>query len=501
MNNAPTRGRRRRIGALLGAGALALVGVAAIAGPADAATGNVPAGPYTLTITKLANPATGGTPTNGTQQNVSSLTPIPGVVFSIAPVNGVDLTTAAGWTTAAGLTVNASGQVVNGGTTYTTGTAASLTETNSSGVTTYSTSTPSVYEVTETSAPAGTELGQPFLVTLPLPQSNNWLSNVYVYPKNTVQGAPVKTVDDTGAYGLGSTVNWSVAATVPNQKAGDPLTQFTIADALDSRLTPPAAANVTVSLASSTGTAISLPAADYTVAVSGQTVTVTFTPAGLTLLTANPGAVVTAKIPTVVNAVGTGTIQNVANQTIQSSTTQPITTPSNSVQDTWGDVTLRKVDPNGNTLSGAQFQVFTSSANASSLTSPVSVGGATTFTSDAGGTVAINGLKAQTDGTGADLTYYIVETQAPAGYTVAPAFAKAAGGYAVTVAPGSANPTITVTDPQTPPIALPLTGSSGTAVFVVGGLALLALAAAAGILVVRRRRADADEVTAGAAQQ
>jgi fimbrial isopeptide formation D2 family protein len=92
-------------------------------------------------------------------------------------------------------------------------------------------------------------------------------------PEDTVQGAPVKTVDDAGAYGLGSTVNWSVAATVPNQQSGDPLTRFGIADLLDSRLTPPTSADVSVSLASSTGTAIALPAADYAVTVSGQTVT------------------------------------------------------------------------------------------------------------------------------------------------------------------------------------------------------------------------------------
>jgi LPXTG-motif cell wall-anchored protein len=55
------------------------------------------------------------------------------------------------------------------------------------------------------------------------------------------------------------------------------------------------------------------------------------------------------------------------------------------------------------------------------------------------------------------------------------------------VAPGAANPTVTVTDPQAPPIALPLTGSTGTTVFVVGGLALASLAVAAAVLVIRRR--------------
>lgn len=483
----------RRLTAAIGVGSLALLGAAAFAGPANADTtgGNAPAGPYTLTITKLQNPPGGGTPSDGTAQtsgSTSGLTPIPGVVFSIAPVNGVDLTTPAGWTTAAGLTVNSSGQVVGGGTTYTTGAAAALPATGGSGVTTYTTSTPAVYEVTETSAPAGTQLGAPFLVTLPLPQGGNWLTNVFVYPKNTVEGAPVKAVDDSGAYGIGGSVTWRVASTVPNQVAGNAFTQYSLTDPLDARLTPPAPATVTVSLASSTGAAIALPAADYIVSVSGQTVTVDFTASGLALLTANPGAVVTATIPTVVGAVGNGTIQNIANQTIATQSGSTVTTPSNAVQDTWGDVSLRKVDPNGTALAGAQFQVFTSQAAAQSLTDPVAVNGATSFTSDASGAVAIAGLKAQNDGAGANLTYYLVETQAPAGYVIAPAFAQAAGGYALTVAPGAGtNPTVTVTDSQAPPIALPLTGSTGTTVFVVGGLALAALAVGAALLVVRRR--------------
>lgn len=478
----------RRLTAAIGVGALALLGAAAFAGPANADTtgGNAPAGPYTLTITKLQNPPAGGTPTDGSAQT-TGLTPIPGVVFSVAPVNGVDLTTPAGWTTAAALTVNSSGQVDGGGTTYTTGAATALPTTGGSGVTSYTTSTPAVYEVTETSAPAGTELGAPFLVTLPLPQGGNWLTNVFVYPKNTVQGAPVKAVDDTGVYGVGASVTWSVASTVPNQVAGNAFTLYSLTDPLDARLTPPAPATVTVSLASSAGTAIALPAADYTVGVSGQTVTVDFTASGLALLTANPGAVVTATIPTVVGTVGTGTIQNIADQTIGTQTGTTVTTPSNPVQDTWGDVSLHKVDPNGKALAGAQFQVFTSQTDAQNVANPVAVNGATTFTSDASGTVAIDGLKAQNDGVGADLTYYLVETQAPAGYTIAPAFAQAAGGYAQTVAPGAANPTVTVTDPQAPPIALPLTGSTGTTVFVVGGLVLAALAVVAAVLVVRRR--------------
>jgi fimbrial isopeptide formation D2 family protein/LPXTG-motif cell wall-anchored protein len=498
MEHVTNKAFRHRLAALVGAGALALLGVAAVAAPAHADTngGNVPAGPYTLNLTKLANPAAGGTATNGTQQDVSALTAIPGVDYSIAPVTGVDLTTQAGWTTAATLTVNAAGDIVDGsGNTYTTGAGTALPTTDANGLTSYTTSTPAVYEVTETSAPAGTQIAQPFLVALPLPQSNNWLTNVYVYPKNTVEGAPVKTVDDSAAHGVGDTVNWTVKSTVPNQTADNPLTQFSIGDALDSRLTPPAAGDVTVSLAASDGTAITLPAADYTVDVTGQNVTVTFTAAGLALLTAHGSSVVTVGIPTVVNSVGDGTIQNTALQTTQTQNqenagTPPTTTPTNTPQTTFGNLTLHKVDPNGGNLAGAEFQVFTSTGDASTLSNPVSVSGVSTFTSAADGLVAINGLKAQDDGQGVNLNYWLVETKAPAGYSVAPSFAQSAGGFEVSVAPGSANAVVTVTDPQVNPILLPLTGSTGTTIFLGGGLTLAALAAVAAVLLVRRRRSE-----------
>lgn len=498
----------KRLSAVLGATALAILACGVSVAPANADTtgGNVPAGPYNLTITKLQNPASGGTGTDGAQQTLTDPKPLTGVNFSIAPVQGVDLSTAAGWTTAADLKVNSSGQVVDGsGTVYTTGSPTALASTDADGVTTYSTSNANVYEVTETSAPAGVQLGEPFLVELPLPQAStgNWLTDVFVYPKNTVLGAPVKTVDDSKAHAVGDTVDWTITDTVPNQAAGNPLVKYTLTDALDARLTAPSSADVTVSLADASGTAITLPAADYTVDVSGQTVTVDFTAAGLALLTANPSSVITVGFSTVVNAVGDGTIANTATLTSQSQSqadngTPPTDTPSNTTDTTYGDVTLHKQDANGNALKDAEFEVFTSQADAKSLSNPVSVDGATTFTSAADGTVAINGLKAQENGQGADLTYYIVETKAPAGYGIAAAWSQAQGGTAVTVNPGdaSANPVITVTDPQAPAIALPLTGSTGTAIFLGGGLTLAALAAIGAVLIIRRRRRESAQANA-----
>lgn len=508
MQNSPKRSRLPRLATVVGAATLALLAGVASAAPASAATaGNVPSGPYNLTITKLANPASSGIIADGTQQDTSSLTPLAGVGYSIAPVEGVDLSTAAGWTTAADLSVNAAGQVVDGsGTTFTTGTATALSPTDDAGVTTYTTSNANVYKVTETSAPAGTEIGQPFLVTLPLPQNNTWLTDVFVYPKNTVQGAPVKTVDDSGVYGIGAPVRWTIESTVPNQTADNPFVLYSLTDDLDARLTPPATSDVAVTLAASDGTPITLPVADYTVSVTGQKVVVDFAPTGLALLTANPSAVITVKFATIVNSAGAGTIQNIANQIIQTRNqqehgTDPIVIPSTPGDSsiTWGTVEIHKVDPNGNGLAGAQFQVFTTAADANALSNPVSVNGTDTFTTAANGSVAISSLKAQNNGQGANLTYYLVETKAPSGFVISDEFSQANGGYATTVASGD-NPTITVTNQQAPAIALPLTGSTGTTIFVSGGIALLAIALVLGVLR-RRRQQNAATVTSNAAQQ
>lgn len=509
MNTTPKRGRSHRLAVAIDAAALALLAGVAGAAPAGAATvGNVPSGPYTLTITKLTNPASSGVTADGTEQDTSSLTPISGVGYSIAPVNGVDLSTAAGWTTAADLTVDTAGQVVDGsGTTFSTGTATTLAPTDEAGVTTYSTADAHVYKVTETSAPAGTEIGGPFLVTLPLPQNSTWLTDVFVYPKNTVQGAPVKTVDDSGAYGIGAPVRWTITSTVPNQTADNPFVLYTLTDDLDTRLTPPATSDVGVTLAASDGTEVALPAADYTVSVTGQTVAVDFTASGLALLTANPSAAITVTFATVVNAAGSGTIQNIADQTIQTRNqqvngTDPITIPSSGGNSsmTWGNVEIHKVDPNSNDLAGAQFQVFTTQGDAKTLANPVAVDGTDTFTTATDGLVAIDGLKAQNNGQGANLTYFLVETKAPSGFVIADKFSQANGGYAITVAPGD-NPTITVTNQQVPAIALPLTGSTGTTIFVGGGATLLAIALFAGLLVRRRRQQMGATVAAEAEQQ
>jgi fimbrial isopeptide formation D2 family protein/LPXTG-motif cell wall-anchored protein len=327
----------------------------------------------------------------------------------------------------------------------------------------------------------------PFLVTLPLPlaSNNSWLTNVFVYPKNTVANAPTKTIDDSSALGLGQTVNWTISSTVPTSAQGTALTSYVVSDTLDPRLTLTSTSAVTVTL---DGTPV--PAGDYTVAVDNGVLTVTFNGDGVALLAANSGKTLAVGIPTTVTSVGSGTIQNAPVTTVNGTTYTG--TP---VQTTWGSVQLKKVDQSspGNVLAGAVFEVFTNQADAKALTNPVSVNGQTQFTSGADGLVDIAGLKAQINGQGPNLTYYLVEVTPPNGFQIAPSFSQSTGGTAVTVTPGgiNANPQIVVADPQTPPISLPLTGSTGTMIFAASGTALIALALAAAFLFYRRKAAPA----------
>ena len=100
----------------------------------------------------------------------------------------------------------------------------------------------------------------------------------------------------------------------------------------------------------------------------------------------------------------------------------------------------------------------------------------------------INGLKAQNNGTGSNLIYFVVETKAPSGYVVNPAYTPS-NPTQVTITPGTIAQAqvLTVTDKQVLPFILPLTGSTGNALFIGGGIALIALAIGAAFVAYRRK--------------
>lgn len=467
----------RRITAGLGIAALATAALFGGMVPASAAdAGNiVPDAPKSLTIHKHAQPATLGTPPNGLQLVTPPANPLNGVTFQIQKVNSsfVDLSTNAGWAKTVGLTpAGVAGQLG----------AATTGVTNASGIATFAGLDQAVYLVTETNP--GTNniafAAQPFLVTLPLPNNsdNTWIYGVHVYPKNSLASI-TKTVDDSAAKGLGSDVKWNMAAPVPNASQGNVLTSFAIEDVLDPRLTYKSA---TATLSS--GTAIASPA-DYTVVPAAGTVRINFTAAGLLKLT--PGTTVNVALITAVTSLGntSGIILNDASVYINDKKTT-----STKVQSNWGNVIISKVSAGTPTrlLEGAKFKVYASESDAQNDANAISVtsAGVTTdvFTSDTNGRVNIAGLRAKLNGAGADITYWLVETEAPAGYTIAADVSKATPKSFTVNSEIATTVDITVANPQTVPFTLPLTGGPGTVAFMIVGLGLLSIA---GGLALRKR--------------
>jgi hypothetical protein len=127
-------------------------------------------------------------------------------------------------------------------------------------------------------------------------------------------------------------------------------------------------------------------------------------------------------------------------------------------------------------LGGSQFQIFTSAADAGTLTDPVAVDGATTFTSNATTNLLIEGLKAG--------NYWVVETIAPVGYVASTT------PIPVTITVGSTADALLleIENTQVPAWLLPLTGGGGAGLFAIGGGVLVAIAIGAAFVFTGRRK-------------
>ncbi|MGM1030416.1 MAG: SpaH/EbpB family LPXTG-anchored major pilin [Actinomycetota bacterium] len=474
------KGLTARIAAGFGAVALATLTVLGGALPASAvAVDNIdPAEPRALTIHKFAEPETPTTLAHdGTELDeaaLTGLTPLPGVTFTIQQVKGIDLTTAAGWTAAA-----------NPAPTPDSLAAADLEPavtgiTNADGEIRFPDLAAAVYLVTETD-PGENNIAfeaEPFLVTVPMPVDNTWVYDVHVYPKNAITGIE-KSFENGLTASLGDRATWTLDADVPEIAAAETLSSFVITDTLDSRLT--------YGSATVTGTNVALVPADYAVVNTGQLVTVTFTPAGVAkLAAANNASVQVDIVSTVVSLQGAapadnGIIKNGAQLIVNGTKFD-----SNIVTTEWGTLAILKYEQRADAadhsgvLAGAEFQIFANEADRDARTNPISVGGQSTFVTQDNGIAFIPVLPSG--------TYWIVETKAPAGYVVSTTPIGP-----VTIVTGDLSPTsvdVSVANAQVPAYALPITGGSGQAAFMIGGAGLLA--SALGFALFRRRKADAE---------
>jgi RNA polymerase sigma factor (sigma-70 family) len=353
-----------------------------------------------------------------TAAQLQGLTPMAGVTFTVQKVNNVDLTTNAGWTAAAALTPAQAAAQAAPGLTVTTGAA---------GTATLGSLPLGLYLVTETGYPAGVTPSAPFLVTLPMTDpagGGSWLYDVNVYPKNAVTTA-TKTVNDASVVKLGDNVQWTITSGIPNVS---PIDGYRVVDKLDTKLSY---TNSTVAL--SNGSALVLNS-DYTVVLDSatNTLTVDFTASGRSILAANPTAKILVTVNTAVNAVGEITntalvYPNAASFNIAPGQAGgPIVTPSVAVTK-WGNIVLHKKDSQSSAaLAGAVFSVYPSRADALAGTNAISVGGASSWTTDANGNLVISGLRYSNRANGATVSpgepgyqsYWLVENKAPSGYAL-----------------------------------------------------------------------------------
>ena len=485
---------RRSIRATITATALAAVAVLGITAPVSAAPLVDPTQAGSITVHKFEKPnAPTGLPNNGIAVDTSGLTPLAGVTFEIQQVSTIDLSTNAGWADASALsgafdTSDPEGSVTGAG--HALG-AATTQVTAGDGTAAFGNLPVGLYLVQETAYPAGVTPSVPFLVTVPLTDPDNtdsWIYDVNVYPKNSVTEGE-KTVDDASSVQLGDQLVWTITSGIPNESVID---GYKVVDPLDSKLD-----YVDTVVTLSNGATVA-EGTDYAVThdTATNTVTVEFTAVGLALLSANSTADVVVDVVTAVNSIGE--IQNQAlvypnAASFDIAPGQPGGPTETNVPETrWGAITIEKTDGT-DALTGAEFQVFTSAADAEAQANPIALNGETTFAvTNTDGTLTISGLRYSdfannatvAPGDGGFIQYHLVETKAPSGHELLAEPIQFTINASTTVVGVDLE---VVNVPSNAGFQLPMTGGTGAGLLYVAGFAMIA----GGLLfLVIRRRAD-----------
>lgn len=498
-----------------------------------------------ITIHKYANPGNGAANPDGTgtQPNTD---PIAGVTFEVRAIEGINLTdgTNTGWDALNAITLaqkEALAHVKGQALVYTLAdydlVDCNMYTTGEDGVVTTSSLPVGPYFVRETGAPSAVVAPVvPFIVTVPTPAVNagienapldgEWVYDVNVYPKNTIAEAPRKNISTQAGAALGSQTTFQISAKVPALAKDETYNKLVFTDTLDTRLTPNTDLSV-ISVTSFAGDVTFTQGTDYTAAWAGQKLTVTFTDTGLGKLAA--GQQIILSFQATANTVGT--IENIAYVNINDFVVDSEEvgepgepgepgdgSPTNKVETRWGTLTAKKVNVVDTTqgLAGAQFEIYMGATETAGCVADidtlavVTTPGTTTplvLTSDAAGTIAINGLwvgdtalEVAADGTVTNTTvagrdfasrcYVLKEIAAPAGF-VLPTGAAALTEVVINTGDNGTIPLVEIDNTQQGVPTLPFTGADGQQALTIAGIAL-AVIALGGVFIVRRRKAQAD---------
>ncbi|WP_036960211.1 SpaH/EbpB family LPXTG-anchored major pilin [Pseudoclavibacter soli] len=441
---------RRPLGAVLAALTLlaALLVVLVPAVRADA----VPAGPAvqpqaaidpdattSIQVHKFAQPEQLGEPSSGLEQDTTGLTPVAGATFTATKVPGIDTTTDAGRQAAADLSVAEAIAAIGSAAPAATETTDAAGDAPLTGLGV------ALYLVQETFTPTGYVASDPFLVLLPLTNpgtGDNWLYTVHVYPKNAHVTATID-VDDAAAVSAADAVRWTSHTTIPRRTS---ITAYVVRNLVDTRLTLlDAASDIQVSLECS-GCDSGLDASDFTTSIvtydGHETIEVVFSEAGraklATARAADPDAKIdvsyrTAVTAALANASGAdpgvnGTFTNEVRLFPDSNTLAGRGTAASDATSTkFGplEIIVHEKGNDANRIPGARFQLFLTAEDAANRTNPVTVWGVSEWTTDADGSIVIDGLRFSDFANGLDRdssdplyrTYYIRMIEVPAGWT------------------------------------------------------------------------------------
>ncbi len=382
----------------------------------------------TINIHKYLNPVPADQATGEEMDTTNMGDIVEGVTFSVQKVNGIDITTDEGLKAAAALTPATAKDM---------DLAAPVTgDTDDAGNVSFPNLPVGVYLVKETEVPAGVVPGNPFLVFLPMTNSDGtgWNYNVHVYPKNSENTASKKVVDANQH--VGEDITYTITSDVPAlADQSTDIAKYIVRDDLDEKMLSTTKGGVSIAL--SDGEQM-IQGTDYTLTIDQvtQQVEATFTEAGLQKLTVAKKKTPTLQVNTTISATvkkigdGTGVVKNDA--TIISNNGGgggDTTTTTDPVESRWGKVNINKKDGNGAGLEGAIFSVYECTSadalgdvitlpNQDSSPGPDTPG--SQFTTGEDGTVVIDGLHATDYQDGASLTsdarYCLVEEQAPEGY-------------------------------------------------------------------------------------